>query len=516
MHLLNKFLRPLFIVSLFFIVFNVFAEPYVYRYDLPLAQDYAMDGNTALVSFVDQTVKAYVNDGYQWIEQGTLVPGRVIEDFDLYGYDLAIQGNTALVTSRGYCARYDEPEGPGAIFVFTRNGTTWTKQQEIAIPCNAGQSIDLDGNSIIVSDEGDYDDYTSRVLFFQYNGTTWASSGDFDVDTYSCSCQNNGRVAIDGDLALAVGESGNEEELIVRVYKRTGGVWAEQTTLPYPYTNAGYDIDIDGNIAVIGSKVYTTNGTTWSLQGDLAPLIIHPNLGIGVFIQGDTILNSTSDSGAYLFTRSNGVWSAGQAFIADGLYVSDKSVYLSNGIAIVGQYTFTNILQKNELPIRVNYSLSGNTALAGIDVYTRSVDMWTKQATLNANRSFEYWERYGTASVIQGDTALVTSYGNCPRYDEDGGPGSLFVFKRIGTTWTQQQELSFNCQFGESLDIDGNTIIVSDEGEYDSYINSVMGQAGRRLLDLIRTQVEILAWTVTLRSAVTWRLRVAKISPVPG
>ncbi len=73
-------------------------------------------------------------------------------------------------------------------------------------------------------------------------------------------------------------------------------------------------------------------------------------------------------------------------------------------------------------------------------------------------------DRFGNSVVIDEDYAIVTSYGN----DIDGveNAGSIYVFKRTGTNWTEEARLTpsdpdTNDYFGYSIDFQDSTIVVS-------------------------------------------------------
>jgi hypothetical protein len=104
-------------------------------------------------------------------------------------------------------------------------------------------------------------------------------------------------------------------------------------------------------------------------------------------------------------------------------------------------------------------SLDGDTALRGapydgdfsgsVYVYIRTGTTWTQQTKLLPSdiTSVSY---FGQAVSLSGDTALI------------GASGSAYVFTRKGTTWTQQAKLraSDGLDFDYSLSLDGDTALI--------------------------------------------------------
>jgi hypothetical protein len=80
------------------------------------------------------------------------------------------------------------------------------------------------------------------------------------------------------------------------------------------------------------------------------------------------------------------------------------------------------------------------------------------------------FDQFGYTVAISGDTAVVGAYLN----DDNGNAsGSVYVFVRNGNNWTEQQKLlasdaAADDQFGSSLDIDGDTIVVGAYGDDDN------------------------------------------------
>ena len=131
-------------------------------------------------------------------------------------------------------------------------------------------------------------------------------------------------------------------------------------------------------------------------------------------------------------------------------------------------------------------SISGNTAVVAalpddaagassgsVYVFTRSGTAWTQEQKLNADDA-EAYDRFGTSVAIDGDTIIVGA-----SFDDDNGAdsGAAYVFTRTGTMWVQEQKLyaddgdSFD-YFGASVAVDGDTAIVGADWADAGAVNS--------------------------------------------
>ncbi|MGD9420460.1 MAG: hypothetical protein Q7R22_016100 [Verrucomicrobiota bacterium JB025] len=88
-------------------------------------------------------------------------------------------------------------------------------------------------------------------------------------------------------------------------------------------------------------------------------------------------------------------------------------------------------------------------------------------------------DRFGTATALDGDTAVVTAM---LAYSSLSGTGRAYVFAREGSAWHLQAELwpddcEYGDQFGNSVVLDGDTLAIgswkSDQGSSTSYAGSV-------------------------------------------
>lgn len=230
--------------------------------------------------------------------------------------------------------------------------------------------------------------------------------------------------------------------------------------------------------------VYIKSGGIWTLQQKLVALgtnarISGDKFGTAVAISGDTIVvgahqqdydelggNYLSTAGAaYVFRRVGSVWSQEGKLVAPVRNAFDEfgnSVGISGDSIVVGAHKSESFMGK---------------AFA----YRRSGSVWSLESELvptgtNARIASDY---YGSKVAISGDTIVVGV--NLQDYDETGAnalsnAGAAYVFRRIVSTWTQEQKLvatgtnarMASDNFGASVAISGDTIVVGAVGQkYD-------------------------------------------------
>ncbi len=111
-------------------------------------------------------------------------------------------------------------------------------------------------------------------------------------------------------------------------------------------------------------------------------------------------------------------------------------------------------------------------------VFTRSGTTWTEQAKLTASDGATD-DYFGWAAAVSGDTVVVGAYHDDVGTNVD--QGSVYVFTRSGSTWTQEATLTASDgaahdYLGYSLAITGDTVVVGASGD-DIGANADQGSA---------------------------------------
>jgi len=240
--------------------------------------------------------------------------------------------------------------------------------------------------------------------------------------------------------------------------------------------NFGFSVSIDGDYGVIGAYkdddngnksgsayIFTRQDSNWSQQAKLLASDGESNdrFGWSVSISGDyAIIGAYGDaddgyySGSiYIFTRQDSNWSQQAKLLASDGNIGDFfgwSVSISSDYAIIGAYGDDD-----------NGSSSGSAY-----IFKRLDSNWSQQAKLLASDGVS-GDRFGWSVSIDEDYAIIGAHNS------DGYHGSTYIFKRTDSTWAEEQKMTTSGieGFGYSVSIDGDYVIVGapldgDNGHY--------------------------------------------------
>ncbi len=188
--------------------------------------------------------------------------------------------------------------------------------------------------------------------------------------------------------------------------------------------------------------------------------------GVSVALSGDTAL-----VGAELEDHAGGV-DAGSAyvFVLGGTSWSKQAKLVASDAAALDSFGRAVALEGDTLLVSAHLDDHGGGQNAGsVYVFERSGTSWTQQAKLVASDAIAR-DAFGTSVALFGDTAIVGS-----PLDETGlvtNTGSAYVFVRDGTSWTEQAKLvglgiGPLGNFGASVALSGDTAVVGASGQVD-------------------------------------------------
>ncbi len=336
-------------------------------------------------------------------QQAKLTAGDPVVEAWL-GYSVAVSHDTAII---GAPSVEGSPYQRGA-YVYTRNGTTWTQQHKLTEGSNRpyfGASVALSGDTVVVGAPGASFGAPAAVYVFVRAGAGWTLQQELTASDWQL-CGTS--VAVSGDTLL-VGCASNIVVVpeAVHVFVRAGSTWTMQQTLRASGSGAGSRIQF---------------GTSVALSGDTAL----------VGASSDVVAGSESQGSVYAFERNGSTWSEVQKL---------------TGAEVNGRFGFGHRI-----------ALSGNTALISEDGYAAHVFVhdgshWTKQQTLHRTDG----SAASSESVaLSGDMAVV---GARDTVGSNGQQGSVYLFEREGSTWTEIQRLV--ASDGESEDYLGFSVAAS-------------------------------------------------------
>ena len=340
-----------------------------------------------------------------------------------------------------------------------------------------GEIVYITGEGLASYNDGTWSKLTAAVVPLDWTATT--QQAKIQASDIQASDNFAVKVAIDGDTMVA-GSTGEDTDGngagATYVFTRSGTSWSQQAKLlasdPNDLAFFGAEVDISGDTLVAGAKwndgggsnagaayVFTRSGTTWSQQARIVSSDIQANdyFGEYVAIDGDTIVigaigeDTAADyAGAvYVFTRSGTTWSQQAKIVSSDIAASDK---FGSGVSIDGDTIVVGAYGEDDLK-------------GAAYVFTRSGTSWSQQAKLV--ESVRDAHHFGNAVSISSDTVVVGAYKD---YVPAAIAGSAYVFTRSGTTWSQQakiqpSDIQANDQFGSSVSIEGDTVVIGGDRE---------------------------------------------------
>ena len=322
-----------------------------------------------------------------------------------------------------------------------------------------------------------------------------------------------------------------------------------------PNDQFGFAVAVSGDTVVVGAKleessttgvnskadekagfagaayVFVRRGTIWTQQAYLKASQVNSgdNFGVSVAVSGDTVVvgamnedsstlgvNSAADEAAseagaaYVFVRHGTNWTqqaylkAHQVTAGDGF---GQAVAVSGDTVIIGAHG------EDGGATGANATPDENAADSGAAyVFTRDGTTWTQQAYLKPNTVTSRLG-FGWSVAISGDTAVIGAPGDdrdrggMDRIGNEGLPfaGAAFVFTRSGAVWTQQaylkaHQVSANDQFGYSVAVSGDTVVVGAQGE-DSSSTRVNSAANESAADAGAAYVFVRSGTIWAQQA---------------
>lgn len=196
--------------------------------------------------------------------------------------------------------------------------------------------------------------------------------------------------------------------------------------------------------------------------------------------------NTASKSGAvYVFVRSGDTWSQQAYLKPDNTGASDefgRSVAISGDMIVVGApQEDSNTSGANSSPVD-NLGQFFNAGAAYI--FVRDGATWSQQAYLKASNPGNN-HNFGWSVAASGETAIIGAPGewssttgvNSIPDSEAGNSGAAYIFVRDGAAWSQQAYLKasnteVNDNFGRSVGVDSNTVVVGADEQDDGRSNS--------------------------------------------
>ncbi|MBK8170954.1 MAG: hypothetical protein IPK60_11510 [Sandaracinaceae bacterium] len=334
----------------------------------------------------------------------------------------------------------------GAVYIYTRAGAVWTQQAYVkasnsATDAGFGMSISLSSNG--------------------------------DTLVVSAPRERSNATGINGNQA----DQSNAFAGAAYVFTRSGSTWTQQAYIKA--SNTGFSDRFGSNVRL------AADGDTLAVsaydEGSNSP-------GIG----GDQSNNGATGSGAvYIFVRSGGVWTQ-QVYIKSSNPQMDDQFGYGMALAADGTTLAVGAQYEASAAVGVGGNQADNTAYGAgaVYVFTRAGVVWTQQAYVKASNTNGN-DRFGSVVALSADgnrmavsapleASNAVGVGGDQLNNVASNSGAVYVFNRVGTTWTQDayvkaSNTAVNNSFGAGLALsgDGSVLVVGaiGEGSHSSGVN---------------------------------------------
>jgi uncharacterized repeat protein (TIGR01451 family) len=405
---------------------------------------------------------------------------------DAFGASVALSGDTALVGA------YGDDSSTGSAYIFERNAeNAWHQTAKLTASDSAasdlfGYSVALSGDTALVSAVGD-DNYRGSAYVFVKPVGGWGNMTETAKLTASDAAANDyfgASVALSGDTAL-VGAYGDDSTFTDQgsayVFVKPAGGWATTSTYTAKLTASdgaaddffGWSVALSGDTALVGA-LYKDNGaftdqgsayvfvkpaagwattSTYTAKLTASDGTTDDYFGYSVALSGDTALvgvdgddvSFTDQGSAYVFVKPAAGWATTSTYTAK-LTASDGAASDDFGASV---------------------ALSGDTALVGADwddnfqgsayVFVKPGSGWattsTHTAKLNASDGAAS-DNFGYSVAVSGDTTLVGAFlDDAPSIDQ----GSAYFYQGYQNNY----DLGVNATVSDSAPTVGDSVLLT-------------------------------------------------------
>jgi FG-GAP repeat len=206
----------------------------------------------------------------QWILEAKLFASDPRESGN-FGFDqgVSIQGDTLVVAAAGPENGEEAITSGGAVYVFTRHGSTWTQTARLANPegdalFSFGNSVSLSGKTLVVGASSS-DEAAGAAYVFRLQHGGWVEEARLIASDPTPGALFGFSTAIDGDTLAIGAASGLSDAGIAAgsayVFERSHTGWTQTAHLVPPGAKAGdafgRRLGIGGGTLAVGSSFET-------------------------------------------------------------------------------------------------------------------------------------------------------------------------------------------------------------------------------------------------------------------
>jgi len=414
-------------------------------------------------------VYVFLRSGNTWVQQAYVKASNAGMG-DNFGLNVSLNTDGTMMAVAAYFESsaatgvnppQDDDSIPqaGAVYIFTRTGTTWTQQAYLKAS-NTGRPADpRDPN-----DWGDGDQFGSAISL----------SGDGNTLAVAAISEDSRGAGIN-NTPLEADDSANSSGAVY-VFARTGSAWKQEAYIKASNSEGGdlfgYGVGLsdDGNTMIVAGYDEDGSGRTVNAIPD----------------------NRENGSGAsYLYERAGGVWrqtaylkgSRTQRVDATGIAVAISGDGNTVASASAEESCLIPGIDPPACDIDTWPPQVGSSSSGAVYVCVRNGNTWREQAFIKAsNPDVNDIFGYRIALSRDGSRLLVTAPAEDSKAQGINSPdqmdnsateaGAAYLFVRNGNTWTQRAYLkgsnteAFD-EFGGGVAIsgDGKTLVVGSRWE---------------------------------------------------
>lgn len=346
----------------------------------------------------------YVKTGGIWVQEAILTASDKATN-DYFGVGVSMCADGTRVAIGAYNKTVGGLASAGAVYVFSRSGSTWTQEAILTASDKAaadqlgqGLAIDATGTRVVAGALESGANNAGAAYVFSRSGTVWAQEAKLTASDGA---------SIDY-LGLSASITANGDRVLV----------------------SSYGADVGGTADAGAAYVFVRSGTSWTQEAKLSASdkAVSDNFSFRVNISSDGTraiigAHNADPSGvasagkAYIFIRSGSTWSE-EAILtasnkaANDLFGADVNISSDGSIAAVAAYSS---------------EFAGYTDCGVVYLFTRTGSTWSQQAILSASDKGN--TSYFGHSLDMDETASTLLIGALNASPSGvAGAGSAYIF----------------------------------------------------------------------------------------
>ncbi|MFC1837412.1 hypothetical protein ACFLYW_01870 [Thermodesulfobacteriota bacterium] len=424
---------------------------------MSISGDYAI---VRLVNYEDEgSVGFYIFkfNGSEWLKQTQLT---LSDSSVLFGASVFIKGNFAIVGT-GHSYDLNGNETYGAAYLFINNGDTWSEYQKIT-PC-IGLTLTSFGRDVFLADNHAY-------VWSGENINSFDRLYETPIPLIATRINAEPKITVTGDTVLTWSAT-NADYCVIE--PDIGPVEVSGSMALHLTKTTNFTIIASRENHIASAEVEVLVGVHKITPDDLTEML---KFGHSVAISGDyAVIGAPFDS--VLDSNGTDVWRAGSVYV----YKREGDFWVKQTQLFADEDLAQGYLFGSSIDISGDYIIIGSSPTdkanpgstfdrPGIAyIFKREGTEWIKQARLTANNidpNYPYISRYfGYSVAIEGDYAMVGNPKDNHYLAPNYGAGSVYVYKREGTTWVEVEKIIPNDAlleglFGRSMEISGDYAIL--------------------------------------------------------